>query len=74
MAAAYGQLGDREGREIPARAASAQTRLRHEPAREIEKFVSPDLVEHVMEGLRKVGLEIRMIRASPIPHGLPQPL
>ena len=58
-AVAYGQLGDVEA---AAKAVRQLTSLRPDfPARareEFEKWFDPELLEHVVDGLRKAGLEI----------------
>jgi TolB-like protein len=60
LAAAYGQLGEEEAARESARGLLA---LRPDfPAiarEELEKWWDPGLVEHLIEGLRKAGLEIR---------------
>ncbi len=59
MAAAYGQLGERD-----AAGKSLRDLLRLKPdyatnpRGKLQKFVSPELVEHWMDGLRKAGLDI----------------
>jgi len=65
MAAAYGQLGEREAarkslnevlRLAPAYALSARERT--------AKWFAPELVEHLIDGLRKAGLEIASEQSS----------
>ena len=60
LAAAYGQLGEREAAARgPARAARAEARLRRDRrARTSASGSTPELVEHLLDGLRKAGLEI----------------
>jgi TolB-like protein/Tfp pilus assembly protein PilF len=59
MAAAYGQLG-----EVDAAGKAVRELLRLKPdyltrpREKLQKFVSPELVEHMMDGLRKAGLDI----------------
>ena len=59
LAAAYGQLGEREA---AAKALKELLRLRPDYAEtgreKLEKWLEPELVEHWMDGLRKAGLEI----------------
>ena len=59
MAAAYGQAGERDAAE---RALRELLRLKPDyatsPREKLQRFVSPELVEHVMDGLRKAGLAI----------------
>src|ERR1700690_2759105 len=59
LAAAYGQLGELE----PARAAlrellAIRPNFAETPRAELEKWHDPDLIDHVLEGLRKAGLAI----------------
>ena len=60
LAAAYGQLGEEEAAGEAARGLLA---LRPDfptiACEELEKWWDPGLVEHLIEGLRKAGLEIR---------------
>ncbi len=59
MAAAYGQLGEVDA---AGRAVRELLRLKPDyltrPREKLQKFVSPELVEHMMDGLRKAGLDI----------------
>ena len=59
MAAAYGQLGDRDA---AGRSVRELLRLKPDyltrPREKLQKFVSPELVEHMMDGLRKAGLDV----------------
>jgi len=66
MAAAYGQLGERDAarkslnevlRLAPAYALSARERL--------AKWFAPELVEHILDGLRKAGLQVSDEAAKP---------
>ena len=56
MAAAYGQLGERDA---AGKAVRELLRLKPDyltrPREKLQKFVSPELVEHMMDGLRKAG-------------------
>jgi serine/threonine protein kinase/tetratricopeptide (TPR) repeat protein len=59
LAAAYGQLGELE----PARSALRELlvirpNFATAPRAELEKWHDPELIDHVLEGLRKAGLEI----------------
>ena len=59
LAAAYGQLGDREAAREALRALLALRPDFATVARvELGKFWDPELVEHLIEGVRKAGLEI----------------
>ena len=66
LAAAYGQLGERE-----AAAKSVRELLRLKPdfvatmRDELGKWFNPELVEHQVDGLRKAGLEINGDHATP---------
>ncbi len=59
MAAAYGQLGELDA---AGRAVRELLRLKPDyltrPREKLQKFVSPELVEHMMDGLRKAGLDV----------------
>jgi serine/threonine protein kinase/tetratricopeptide (TPR) repeat protein len=59
LAAAYGQLGELE----PARAAlrellAIRPNFAETPRAELEKWHDPELIDHVLDGLRKAGLAI----------------
>jgi TolB-like protein len=65
LAAAYGQLGEREAaqkalKDLLALSPQFATGLREQLA----KWWEPELVEHLMEGLRKAGLEIASEQSS----------
>ena len=65
LAAAYGQLGERDA---AAKALKELLRLRPDYAEtgreKLEKWFDPVLVEHWMDGLRKAGLEARAAEAA----------
>ena len=71
-AAVYGQLGERE---LAGKALGELLALKPDFARtardELGKWVCPELVDHVVEGLRKAGLEIGEGEASPITSSTP---
>ena len=59
LAAAYGQLGEREAANNAVRELLAVRPDFREAAREeLGKFWDPQLVEHLIDGLRKAGLEV----------------
>jgi TolB-like protein len=59
LAAAHGQLGEREAAAEAVRALQAFRPDFAEVARaELRKWNDPELVEHLLEGLRKAGLEV----------------
>ncbi len=72
MGAAYGQLGERA-----AASKALQDLLKIRPdfaatvRMNIEKWWEPDFVDHLMDGWRKAGLEIRVIRRSQAPRPPP---
>jgi len=68
MAAAYGQLGERDA---AARSLRELLRLKPDGARtlrdELGKWFDPELTEHVLDGLRKAGLEVEPTPGSGSP-------
>ena len=59
LAATYGQLGERESAaRALRRAARAAADLRHRRRAELQKWWDPELVERLMDGLRKAGLDV----------------
>ena len=68
LAAAYGQIGERES---AAKALKELLRLRPDYAEtgreKLEKWLDPELVEHWMDGLRKAGLDAATGAASTAP-------
>ena len=69
LAAVYGQLGEREAAEDCVREVLALKPDFPQIARdEFAKWYPPDLVEQLIEGLRKAGLDIRGEMASPTPQ------
>ena len=69
LAAVYGQLGEREAAEHTMREVLALKPDFPRVARdEFAKWYPPDLVEQLIEGLRKAGLDIAGEMASPTPQ------
>jgi hypothetical protein len=69
LAAAYGQLGELESARKAVRALLALRPSFATSARdECAKWWEPALLEHLMDGLRKAGLEIADNRAAPPPN------
>jgi TolB-like protein len=59
LAAAYGQLGEKEsGRSTVNELLALKPEYASIARTELGKLVDPDLVEHLIDGLRKAGLEI----------------
>ena len=60
LAAAYGQLGEREAAEkaLQGSARSCGRTSPHRTRESCEKWWEPEYVEHLIDGLRKAGLEI----------------
>lgn len=65
---AFGQLGLREEAKKPLRELLALRPNFATSARfEYSKFYDPDVVEHILEGLRKAGLDVPLTAATPAP-------
>jgi serine/threonine protein kinase len=68
QALAFGQLGLREEAKKPLRELLALRPDFATSARfEYSKFYDPDVVEHILEGLRKAGLDVPAATATPAP-------
>jgi TolB-like protein len=71
-AAVYGQLGDREAaRKALGELLALKPDFASTARDELGKWLRPELVDHVIEGLRKAGLEIGEGEASPITSSTP---
>jgi tetratricopeptide (TPR) repeat protein len=75
MAAAYGQLGEREA---AGRSLRELLRLKPDyatnPREKLQKFVSAELVEHWMDGLRKAGLDVPVLPGRDLASAPPDPV
>ena len=75
MAAAYGQLGEREA---AGRSLRELLRLKPDyatnPREKLQKFVSAELVEHWMDGLRKAGLDVPALPGRDLASAPPDPV
>ena len=74
LAAAYGQLGEKEsGRCTVSELLALKPEYASIARTELGKLAGPDLVEHLIDGLRKAGLEIAPEKGVKVTASLPLP-
>lgn len=74
LAAAYGQLGEKEsGRRTVSKLLALKPEYASIARTELGKLAGPDLVEHLIDGLRKAGLEIAPEKGVKVTASLPLP-
>ncbi len=66
-AAVYGQLGMRPAEKALQELLAIRPDFAVEARKEFEKFYDPELVEHLIDGLRKAGLEIAPQKEAAVP-------